>query len=701
MRAVLVGYDLMYDGTGRLVPIEMNTNVGYDAYNRAELEKDWQKPEALLQFIESEGIKKVYLDNKNGIFWHKGSYILEKLVEVLGEENVIKYKEGQDNPEDTEDNLIIRVDFSYDAQVDSYCRDKIAFLNLIKDDEAIGQEFMYKENGEVKGSLSFQDNGDYPNYVVKYRYPNYSSEYPKFYKFDSIEEVNALAESLEDDFLIMKAYFNNYSFWADESRFKELRSWDVITSTGETIKLGVYTKVTGKVDPSKDVYAENKQLLKGRNNYITRRWVVFAPGLTYLDSDDQVLMFDGTWKDVKDIERGEKVLALSIPFEEGVDISQHVGDYNIPEVELRNNSTIIENEVKRISYSEGFFGIIHLLFEEDEEEWWDLAQASYPVEDPEDGTVMFKEIQDFKVGDKVYLLSSSIPNEISYIKRTVSDIWVERNLIKGSSISVDGSHLLITRSPESTANYVSVMHNPGNTPDAGGIEHQGGETGGTGTPSDNDGGTGSGTEGGSSSTSDGGGGGSQGGSGNGSTGGTGTGTGTGGNSGGSSGTTGGDSGGTGTVSTDVECPDEDYCCVSSSGTYTKNCVPYPETSYGQVVLRWGDGSTMVEETAKSNMQDDLRSYEDYPERMCQEIMGLGPQVPTYYCGEYSSTGSSESLKDIFYNSIYDPVLGSEEIWSDMPCWTVVNFTRIGGETNCNYALVPCCATTCKPAHWGN
>ena len=123
MKAVLVGTDLMYRKDGSLAPIEINTNVGWDETNRVEpLDEIWDLTD-LVSYINSHNIEDiVFLPGT-------ATKIKQKLQELLPEKTV---RFSPIEEEDLENKLIIRTQYSDEALVDSFCRDKIGFLESIK-----------------------------------------------------------------------------------------------------------------------------------------------------------------------------------------------------------------------------------------------------------------------------------------------------------------------------------------------------------------------------------------------------------------------------------------------------------------------------------------------------------------------------------------------------------------------------------------
>ena len=63
-KAVLVGTDLAYDSRGKLVPLEINTNVGWDKVNRKETPEEIFDFTELSTYVREHTIKEICLEGK-------------------------------------------------------------------------------------------------------------------------------------------------------------------------------------------------------------------------------------------------------------------------------------------------------------------------------------------------------------------------------------------------------------------------------------------------------------------------------------------------------------------------------------------------------------------------------------------------------------------------------------------------------------
>ena len=204
MRTVLIGSDFVYNSNGDLIPIEINTNVGWDNENsRVESNEDAFNLVPLLEFITNRGFTKIEYIGGIQQFYQKlsQSVDIECNMHYVGEALTIP------DIEDSDTTLIIRSAYDTTALVDdTYCRDKVEFMKLIQS-QSFGSQFAYldESNQLVSNITTISDNGEHPNFILKSRYPGYDKEvYPKFFKVSTQEELNTILENVTSDYFLME-----------------------------------------------------------------------------------------------------------------------------------------------------------------------------------------------------------------------------------------------------------------------------------------------------------------------------------------------------------------------------------------------------------------------------------------------------------------------------------------------------------------
>lgn len=466
MKAVLVGSDLLYRRDGKLVPVEINTNVGWDENGRVEPVEELFNLADIKAFVEAHNIEKIYLEGTVG----KAFKAFKAEFPDLTIEN-ISQEEYEEKAEE-ENALAIRTFYSDEALVDSFCRDKTNFLKSIKG-TSLEVEYLLKTEEGLEGEITdlnlYEDN--LPNFILKYRYPSYNHKnYPAFYRFKSIEDLYEFANSdrMPEDFFLMPFYYNPNKLYEGE-RIQLVRNWSVYVANDEgsldSLYLGKYTKICGKFDESQLVWNEDGSLAEGREMLVDNLWFQVPDKVNdaMLEETDLVWMADGTWKEAKDLKEGDEIMSIEVPTGDDVDITKHSEvDYNVSLEEFQAETEYRVNTITDIERQVGFYDVLKMNFT-DGTDWFDTVDSSYPILDPEDGTVMFRELKNLKVGDKVILSSLEATEEGAskpqFIVQEIESIEKERVEFEGIAVSTDGSHLVLSRTSEDAGAYISIEHN--------------------------------------------------------------------------------------------------------------------------------------------------------------------------------------------------------------------------------------------------
>lgn len=455
MKAVLVGTDLMYRQDGKLVPIEMNTQVGLNNSGRLENYEDFLDFSNLVAFIQSNNITDVYLEGAVSII---KKYWPEELQDV-NVSVVAGFKEEYDEP----GKLYVRTRYSGEALVDAFCRDKVEFLKSIKDKD-FGSEFVVKTLEGLEGEITtLTSNGDLPNFIVKYRYPAYDrSEYPKLLKFRTLRELNSWVKSnLEQDYFIMPFYFNESKLYEGRygKRLKVMRNWSLFLSEDGTsltsLDLGTYTRFTEEILDENSREYDGHVLVEGRKQLLVGTGEYSISDLL-AEKDDLILMTDGTWKEVQDLKIGEEVKAVSFG-DKNLKLAKSANYGSLED--LVSTSEYVSNEIVRLQKVVGFYNEVNLTFE-DGSDWFDTENSAYPVVVSEN-EIRFKELKDIEVGDSIILIPVSAENEEkpSFTVKEVTGISKERKEQEGYSLGLNGNHLFLSRTSEDSAAYIAIEHN--------------------------------------------------------------------------------------------------------------------------------------------------------------------------------------------------------------------------------------------------
>ncbi len=464
MRTVLIGSDFMYNNEGNLVPIEINTAIGWSS-NKFESNEDIVDVSALQPFVQLQGFTKIY---------YIGALkpVSEKLQEMstsLGIEfEFIRVDSSSITVPSVEDNdqtLIIRSAYDVTAVVDeTYCKDKVEFLNLIYNTE-FGSQFAYigGDGVLVNNITSIKDNGPHPNFLLKAVNPSYDKNiYPKFFKVTTQEELDIVLQNVDENYFLMEFHLNMDSLY--QNHIKVIRSMNILyPPTLESISIGAYTTFcNGDLDELPTFDLETFELKTLRNNYISIDNGFVKPKL---EDSDLVQMADGSFKTANDLEVGDMVKTIIIPNPSGSQKGNENIDYHITFDELQSGTTYSSNKVlnkeRRFAYTytkvitftdgtewEDTEGSIYLSYKNDEVRFLSLNESASPDDL-------------LQVGNQVILLDTTDETTPSFIMKEVQSIDKTSRFFGGWVITVEEEHLFLTKSPDSNSSFVAIEHNVG------------------------------------------------------------------------------------------------------------------------------------------------------------------------------------------------------------------------------------------------
>ena len=210
MRTVLLGTDFMYNKEGQLIPIEINTAVGWHN-NKLESDDEVFNLSNLITFINNNSFTKITyvgnIDKLNNELINLTTNLSLVYEYVRVDRNSITIPEVEDG----DDILIIRSAYDATTIVDeTYCADKIEFLKLIES-QTFDSQFAYlNDNGELINNITeINDNGGHPNFILKSRHPSYDKNiYPRLFKVSTLEELSVILQNVTSEYFLMEYHFN-------------------------------------------------------------------------------------------------------------------------------------------------------------------------------------------------------------------------------------------------------------------------------------------------------------------------------------------------------------------------------------------------------------------------------------------------------------------------------------------------------------
>jgi hypothetical protein len=457
MRTVLIGTDFMYDINGNLKPIEINTNIGIDGFSKIESNSEIFDLTALANFIETSNFTNVhYIGNLTNFF-----SLLTGLTSVSCEHHKT-LKDAITVPyiEDNDETLIIRSTYDTTALVDdTYCRDKIGYLKLIQS-QSFGSEFAYKDTDGtlISNIVTILDNGIHPNFILKYRYPNYdNNEYPKLYKVSNQDELNILLNNLPTDYYLTTFYFNNDKLY--NNHITITRSINLLLPPDlRSLEIGSYTNICDNSLPNTNSYNPDtfELIIDDKGRYLSTPDRFALPKL--LDNDE-VEMSDGTFKTAIDLEIGDIIKTIDIPNPFNVESTSETTNYFIDYATLVSGTTYSTNKVLNKVKVNRLTTLVDIEFE-DGSNWKDTESSHYLVE--RDNQIKFIPIDTLIANDKIILIDTTNQNNVTFVEKIVKSLNKTQDFFTGWAITVERTHLFLTKTQTNTSNsYVTIEHNLG------------------------------------------------------------------------------------------------------------------------------------------------------------------------------------------------------------------------------------------------
>ena len=237
MRSVLIAIDFVKDIDNSFKVLELNTGIvaapiSIEPYfNRTELDNlisENNITEIELILLDSGPVNAINSDYPNDTIKGIGS-MFDKYYSGLTITKQVVDSKNQVTPStvDSPNKLIIRQSYDSTALIDeTYAKDNFEFLKLLYDSSPNSIVKTYINHPTLGFDMigdSLKDNGNYPNYIVKQRYPTTDySEHPKVYKIETQEQLSDLKTNLPPNTLLQEYVINTNDL--ENGKLKTYRS---------------------------------------------------------------------------------------------------------------------------------------------------------------------------------------------------------------------------------------------------------------------------------------------------------------------------------------------------------------------------------------------------------------------------------------------------------------------------------------------
>lgn len=367
--------------------------------------------------------------------------------------------------EDTPNKLILRISFDTTALIDdTYAKDNWEFLKLMHDDEPTSIPATYINNSELgfdSIGTTIRNNGDFPNYIIKERFPtiNYMN-YPKVLKVDNLTDLLNVKNSLLTD-----EYLQEYIYNPSDVIEGKLKTYRTITmvyggnlDTFNFMSPYVHTNPTA---PSLTIDYDNGGFIQiwERPSFLQKLGLFnYANSITktyHFDETSKIILTDGTTKNIEDLIVGDglKTLDISGLPSNNESVSGWIEDYSV----ITGSTTEISTFVQHINGVESLEWLINITLE-DGIKFSDLYNSNVLSNDNNDNSkVKFRQFQNINVGDSFVIYDL---NTQSYVQKIVEKIEYSYEKINIHTLDVEPQDAFLTSEEDvSITRYTILQHN--------------------------------------------------------------------------------------------------------------------------------------------------------------------------------------------------------------------------------------------------
>jgi hypothetical protein len=467
MKSVILGNDFLKDTDGSFKFLETNTSCAFPLKNI----ETYLNKTIFDSFLSDNGITKIDLINPlagiiitgdvDGFDSSLASTLHSFLTKNYSETHQIQLWTSENNviPSivDEEDRLIIRVSYDSNALVDdTYCRDNFQFLKLMHENDSNSIPKTYFTDGEDLSvdtiGTTIVDNGNYPNFLIKDRYPtiNYGLT-PKLIKVTTQEELQLLKTNLGSREILQEYIANTNDLLVN--RFQTYRHYMFLYGNDLTeLDLFEPISLTNKCEITTDIdYTLSNEVQKWeRPKFLQKTSKQFSDLTPHSFGGERVFMADGTISTVDDLSILDSLKSIDL---HGLDNeeSSYV-KWSVPKDDVLSGSTITTAILvsKTDTADSDFFTKVTFT---DGKVYKDLQKSV--ILTIVDGNSKFNFIKNLKPNDEV-VIGNTTDNTLT--TSIVSGVEYYFDVFNGVNIDVEEEDVFL-RPLVSDDNYFIIKHN--------------------------------------------------------------------------------------------------------------------------------------------------------------------------------------------------------------------------------------------------
>lgn len=366
--------------------------------------------------------------------------------------------------EDTDDVLILRMAYDTTALIDdTYCRDNFEFLKLMIDtDTSLVPKtyFVHETLGVDTIGTTIPDNGIYPNFIIKERYPqNDYTISPIIMKINSVEELELLKINLGENKLLQEYIINTNDLTS--GRLKTYRSVDLIY--GEN--LDVYNLInpfihtnhciideTVDYDDNNNIqYWERPKFLQKHENRRVNKIVYTS------DNTTKVWKSDGTLSSSNELVVGDVLKTIQLE-----ELSTNQNDYVLRNWtgswdSMNSSASMVDTTISKIEYNEKYIWIKELVLEDDIT-LADIDSTNILIKEPINDieVIRFEFFSNIQPGYTLVLIDKETEQLVTKTVISVNYYFSKENIY---SIDVEQIDVFLSMNEGSSPQYAMIQHN--------------------------------------------------------------------------------------------------------------------------------------------------------------------------------------------------------------------------------------------------
>lgn len=468
MRSVLTAIDYIKDIDGSFKVLELNTGISIiprtiePYFNKTEFDNLLtQNNITTIDFIALKmGFEDVIdMEVVNGQNEGLGAF-LQRTYPNININLILISQENQITPilNDNPNKLIIRQSYDSNALIDeTYAKDNFEFLKLLYDNDPNSipkTYFVHPLLGFDSIGSSIRDNGNYPNFIIKKRYPttNYETN-PIPIKISTQEELTNLKNSISND-LILQEYIINLND-LESGKLKTYRSIGLIYGSNlDSINLFdpfIHTN-SCSIDINVD-YNNNELETWERPKYLQK--YKSKVKLNYnSDSGNLIIKSDNTMVSPESLVLGDSVRSINLYNLPDTDNQHIISSYTETQNNVFTGSTFSNSVIENISsvYRNVW---IRNLFLEDGIKFSDVENSEVLI--LRDGMIKFINFRNINLTDQIVVVNKN-DNQFT-LKNILSESFIFSKE-KIFTIDVEDVDVYLTMDESTpTPNYFIIQHN--------------------------------------------------------------------------------------------------------------------------------------------------------------------------------------------------------------------------------------------------